>query len=105
MEPLLDRAHLARQTFDDDDLAREVLALFSGQCGRLLPGILDAALSPAARADLAHTLKGSALGVGAARVAALAGQIETALRDGDAGAADALAPALAEAVRETLESI
>ena len=52
-----------------------------------------------------HTLKGSALGVGACRVAVLAGALETALRAGDDGAALALGPALAEAVRETLALI
>ena len=102
METLLDRAHLAQQTFGDEDLAREVLALFAGQCERLGPGIADPALGPEERADLAHALKGSALGVGASRVAALAGALETALRTSDDGAARALGPALAEAVRETL---
>ncbi|GJD53450.1 hypothetical protein OPKNFCMD_6225 [Methylobacterium crusticola] len=102
METLLDRAHLARQTFGDADLAREVLGLFAEQCARLGPGIADPALDGRARADLAHTLKGSALGVGAARVAGLAARIEEALRDGEAARADALAPALAAALRDTL---
>ncbi|KMO09959.1 Hpt domain-containing protein [Methylobacterium platani] len=98
----LDRAHLAQQTFGDDELAREVLALFAGQCDRLVPGIADPGLDGAARADLAHTLKGSALGVGALRVAALADRIETALRAGDAASLPALEAALALAARETL---
>ncbi|MGE7416253.1 Hpt domain-containing protein [Methylobacterium tarhaniae] len=102
METLLDRTHLDRQTFGDEDLAREVLALFAGQCDRLVPGLADPALDRQARADLAHTLKGSALGVGAARVAALAGRLEAALRAGDDGTAGGLEPALARAVRETL---
>ncbi|GJD62863.1 Hpt domain-containing protein [Methylobacterium frigidaeris] len=102
MEPLLDRAHLDRQTFGDADLAREVLALFAGQCDRLVPGLSDLDLAPDARADLAHTLKGSALGIGAARVAALAGRLEAALRAGDGETARALAPALAGTVQETL---
>ncbi|MFH6782438.1 MULTISPECIES: Hpt domain-containing protein [Methylobacterium] len=102
METLLDRAHLAHQTFGDDELAREVLALFAGQCARLVPGLTDPGLDAAARADLAHTLKGSALGVGAMRVAMLAGRIETALRAGDAAAASGLEAGLAQAVRETL---
>lgn len=102
MEPLLDREHLDRQTFGDADLAREVLGLFAGQCDRLIPGLADPDLAPEARADLAHTLKGSALGVGAARVAALAGRLESALRAGDAESARHATPALALAVRETL---
>ncbi len=80
---LIDRHHLARQTFGDAELARELLGLFAAQCRRLLPGIGDSALPPADRADLAHTLKGSALGVGAVRVAGLCGAIEEALRRGE----------------------
>ncbi len=102
MEPLLDRKHLDRQTFGDADLAREVLGLFADQCDRLIPGLLDPSLAPETRADLAHTLKGSALGVGAARVAALADRLEAALRAGEGETARDLEPALAEAVRETL---
>ncbi|SFU65654.1 Hpt domain-containing protein [Methylobacterium sp. 174MFSha1.1] len=102
MEPLLDREHLDRQTFGDADLAREVLGLFAGQCDRLIPGLSDPDLAQEARADLAHTLKGSALGVGAARVAALAGRLEAALRAGDADGARDVAPALARAARETV---
>ncbi|WP_246101893.1 Hpt domain-containing protein [Methylobacterium terricola] len=102
MEPLLDRAHLAHQTFGDDDLAREVLALFAGQCDRLVPGLTDPGLDAAVRADLAHTLKGSALGVGATRVATLAGRIESALRAGDGAVLPDLGAGLARAVRETL---
>ncbi len=108
MEMLLDRAHLDRQTFGDADLAREVLGLFAEQCERLLPGLADPDLAPGARADLAHTLKGSALGIGAARVAALAGRLEAALRAGDGEAGGGcetvrdLEAALARAARETL---
>ncbi|MGF3027459.1 Hpt domain-containing protein [Methylobacterium aquaticum] len=107
METLLDRAHLDRQTFGDADLAREVLALFAEQCARLMPDLVPPRIAgadpaPEARADLAHTLKGSALGVGADRVAALAGRLEAALRAGDGEAARGLAPALSLAVDETL---
>jgi HPt (histidine-containing phosphotransfer) domain-containing protein len=102
METLLDRAHLDRQTFGDAELAREVLALFAGQCDRLMPGLADPDRTPEARAELAHTLKGSALGVGAARVAALAGALEAALRAGDGATACALEPALVQAMRDTL---
>lgn len=89
MQPdlLIDRAHLDAQTFGDHELARDLLQLFDAQCVRLLPGIADAGLSPATRADLAHTLKGSALGVGAARIAAASAAIEDGLRAG--GPADA----------------
>lgn len=84
---LIDHDHLSRQTFGDADLARELLGLFAEQCRRLVPGIADGALPAAERADLAHTLKGSALGIGAARVADLAASIEDALRQGGEPAA------------------
>ncbi|WP_407522644.1 Hpt domain-containing protein [Methylobacterium oryzisoli] len=84
-EPLLDRDHLARQTFGDADLAAEVLALFREQCASLLPALADAERPPADRADLAHTLKGAALGIGARRVAAAAAALEAALRADEAG--------------------
>lgn len=94
---LLDRAHLDRQTFGDAELAGELLGLFAGQCRTLLPGILARDRPASERADLAHTLKGSALGVGADRIARIAADIEDALRDGDeAGEEDALAGAVTD---------
>lgn len=99
---ILDRAHLSAQTFGDDDLARELLGLFAEQCRRILPALSDDALPAADRADLAHTLKGSAASVGAERVRALGNEIEGALRDGAeprealAGLAAAVAAVLAE---------
>lgn len=80
---LIDHAHLTRQTFGDAELARELLGLFAEQCRRLVPGIADDALPDAERADLAHTLKGSAMGIGAVRIADLCGMIEGALRRGE----------------------
>ncbi|KAB1074682.1 Hpt domain-containing protein [Methylobacterium planeticum] len=82
MDPAIDRTHLAAQTCGDSDLAREVLGLFARQCRDLLPGIADAGLDAPTRADLAHTLKGSALGVGALGVAGASTIVEEALRQG-----------------------
>ncbi|MCJ2033728.1 Hpt domain-containing protein [Methylobacterium sp. J-068] len=96
---LIDHEHLARQTFGDAELARDLLGLFAEQCRRLVPGILDPGLSAAERADLAHTLKGSALGVGAERIARLSASIEDALR---AGAPATAACRLSDAVADTL---
>ncbi|MCJ2083673.1 Hpt domain-containing protein [Methylobacterium sp. J-090] len=97
----LDHDHLARQTFGDAELARDLLMLFAGQCQRLLSEILDPSRPMAERADLAHTLKGSALGVGAGRVAAASAAVEDALRAGrDPGTAP-----LAEAVAAALQAI
>jgi HPt (histidine-containing phosphotransfer) domain-containing protein len=75
---ILDLAHLARQTFGDRSLEREVLALFEQQCVRLLP-IIAGEGEPVERADAAHTLKGAARAVGAWRLASLAETLETAL--------------------------
>ncbi len=103
IDPAIDRAALDAQTGGDADLAREVLALFAGQCRSILPRLTDPDLSLPERADLAHTLKGSAAGVGATRVQALADAAETRLRGeghGDLGdltdAVDAALRAIAE---------
>ncbi|WP_051439703.1 Hpt domain-containing protein [Methylobacterium sp. 10] len=104
MTSLIDHAYLAEQTFGDVDLARELLGLFAGQCRRLLPGITDPGLDERHRADLAHTLKGSALGVGAARVAELSAAIEDGLRRGGVVPA-AVYAALTDTVRATLAEI
>ncbi|QGY04862.1 Hpt domain-containing protein [Methylobacterium mesophilicum SR1.6/6] len=97
----IDRAALDLQTAGDADLAREVLDLFAGQCRSILPRLVDATLPSDRRADLAHTLKGSAAGVGAERVRALADAAEPRLRAGDGPVplddlAEAVAAALAE---------
>ena len=83
MDPAIDRAHLAAQSGGDSELAQEVLGLFAQQCRDLLPRIVDTSLDAPTRADLAHTLKGSALGVGAADVARASGSVENALRRGE----------------------
>jgi len=72
--PAIDRAHLARMTFGDRALERELLSLFDRQAALLVArmGATDAATVRA----LAHTLKGSAVGVGAAEVAAAAAALE-----------------------------
>ncbi|WP_375455458.1 Hpt domain-containing protein [uncultured Methylobacterium sp.] len=102
----IDRAHLDAQTFGDRDLARELLGLFADQCRRILPLLSDPALSAQDRADLAHTLKGSAASVGARRVWALCGAAETALRHADEGdaAVAVLGPAVAAALAEIAAS-
>ncbi len=64
---VLDRAHLAGMTFGDHSLEREILQLFDRQAELLMDRIRASA--PPGIATLAHTLKGSAAGVGAGRVA------------------------------------
>jgi HPt (histidine-containing phosphotransfer) domain-containing protein len=71
-----------------------VLGLFARQAEMLLPRIRAGA--PAVAAAFAHTLKGSALGIGAWRLARAAEAVEQA-KDGElAAAVDALATAIAE---------
>lgn len=66
----VDLVHLARQTLGDRSLEREILDLFAIQARSL--GARLGVAAPEARADLAHTLKGSARAVGAWGVAAAA---------------------------------
>jgi HPt (histidine-containing phosphotransfer) domain-containing protein len=97
-ETAIDRSHLARMTFGDRNLEREVLALFDRQAAMLVERMRGS--EPAAVATLAHTLKGSAAGIGAARVARSAGAAEIAATDsaGECGQAiDRLALAVDEA--------
>jgi len=98
-EPVIDRAHLARMTLGDSRLELEVLALFDRQASLLLARMAGAA--PVAIAAFAHTLKGSARGIGVWRVAAAAEALEQATRGRtSAELADAvgeLAAAVAEA--------
>jgi HPt (histidine-containing phosphotransfer) domain-containing protein len=70
----VDLVHLARTTLGDRALEREVLQLFDRQSGMLIARMRTAA--PAAIATLAHTLKGSARGIGAWRVARAAELLE-----------------------------
>ena len=72
----IDRRHLARMTFGDRSLEREVLQLFDRQAAMLIVRIR--AGNPASIASLAHTLKGSAAGIGAGAVARNADATEMA---------------------------
>ena len=72
----IDRGHLARMTFGDRNLEREVLQLFDRQAGLLLARMRTGA--PAAAATLAHTLKGSASSIGATGVMRAAAAVEQA---------------------------
>lgn len=72
----IDRAHLSRMTFGDRSLEQEVLQLFDRQA-ELLIGRMRGG-DPAAVAALAHTLKGSATGIGAGQVARAADAAEIA---------------------------
>jgi HPt (histidine-containing phosphotransfer) domain-containing protein len=96
--PAIDRGHLARMTFGDRSLEREVLGLFDRQAQMLIERMRGG--EPAAIATLAHTLKGSAFGIGASRVAETASVTEAAAAQSAAdcvAAVDRLAAAVDEA--------
>lgn len=78
----LDTAMLLRQTGGDLHLAREVLGLFVTQAQTVKQDLLQGG-SETSAADL-HRLKGSALAVGAASIAACADALERCL-DGYGG--------------------
>jgi HPt (histidine-containing phosphotransfer) domain-containing protein len=103
-EPAIDLVHLARQTMGDQALEIELLELFDGQSAKIVSQLTGAAAADAKiRGDLAHTLRGSALAVGAGRVARTAQAYEAlhnerSPRESSVGAAlEALVGAVAEA--------
>lgn len=104
-EPI-DRKYLARFTLGNQVLEREVLELFAGQMPRYVEQ-LQAAASTKEWVLAAHTIKGSALAVGARRLANLAQLAERLDVDANTAdnqtmrrnAADAVADASDEACR------
>ena len=77
MAGAIDFSHLEHYVGGDQAIIREVLALFSDQARTVLP-----ALDPAGPVDqwrnAAHSLKGSALGIGALALAQACGDAEAA---------------------------
>jgi len=99
VDRVIDLVHLARMTFGDRSLEREVLQLFDRQVTMLVARAREG--SPDDIAAVAHTLKGSARGIGAVRVAGAAESVEIAAASGRGGdllsAMDRLAAATDEA--------
>ena len=107
-DPPLDLVHLARQCLGDHELEAELLALFRLQARVLTAQLSDTRLSSVeSKARIAHTLRGSALAVGAGRVADAAWRIEElASAGGDQSSAEARAIAsLLSAVSEAVTEI
>ena len=72
---IFDRSHLAQYTLDSPELEREIIGLFVAQ----LPAILDRLQNGDSREDwriATHTLKGSALAIGACKIGDLARKLE-----------------------------
>ncbi len=91
----IDLDHLSRMTLGERSLEREVLALFDRQADILL-GRMNS-VAPSGVATLAHTLKGSALGIGAWAVARAAEAVEQANPATLSTAIAALGAAIADA--------
>src|ERR1700722_12036646 len=107
-DPPLDLVHLARQCLGDHELEAELLQLFRQQAPVLMARLSGSPhLSLDAKARIAHTLRGSALAIGAGRVAGAAWRIEElASAEGDQSSAQAHAvAALLSAVSEALAEI
>src|SRR5215468_7922006 len=102
-EPAVDLAHLARMTFGEKGLEREVLELFEHQANMLLAHM--AAEEPRMVGALAHTLAGSASGIGAWRVAEAATALERAAEVPGTGALAGLIDHLGAAVAEVHATI
>ena len=73
--PAIDKAHLDRMTGGDSDLALEVLGLFKEQI-ELWSRLLQPDSNSADWAIAAHTVKGSARGIGAWQLGEICGQAE-----------------------------
>jgi hypothetical protein len=86
-------------TLGERGLEAEVLTLFDRQAAVLLARMRDSA--PAAVAAFAHTLKGSARGIGAWRVAEAADAVEMNAGRSDPGGVAGAVTRLAAAVDET----
>jgi HPt (histidine-containing phosphotransfer) domain-containing protein len=94
-EEPIDFTHLFRMTLGDHSLEREVLALFDRQVDMLIARMGE--VDPSCVAALAHTIKGSARGVGAWPVARAAEAVEAASPAGLEPAVAVLAAAAGEA--------
>ena len=104
---VIDEHHLRRMTLGDHRLEREVLELFLRQTTLMLNRIVGA--EPPLAAAAAHTLKGSARGIGAWRVARAAELVEQAAGgdgedDGTVDTARGLDEAVAALEAATLEA-
>lgn len=94
-DDVIDLDHLSRMTLGERSLEREVLELFGRQAEILLPRI--AAGSQTLAAAAAHTLKGSAMSIGAWRVARAAEAVELAGGTSLASAVEMLSGTIDEA--------
>lgn len=95
----VDLVHLARQTFGNKDLEIEVLFLFLRQSALMMQR-LDAAVDDQSWREAAHTVRSSALGIGAWQVAEAAASVEKLCTERESDAAKRAMLALDGAVAE-----
>jgi HPt (histidine-containing phosphotransfer) domain-containing protein len=86
LERPIDLVHLSRVAFGDRALEREVLGLFLRQSAIQLDRLKEARTAQSFSVA-AHTLKGSALGIGAQHVANIAAEAEALAEQHDTAAA------------------
>jgi len=104
--PTLDLNQLTAQTLGDRTLEHQLLALFRTQARHILESLQDPAItSPAVNADFVHLLRGSALAIGATRVAAMAAAYETLAVSPNQGLASNALTALNQAIRDAIAAI
>ena len=103
VDRMIDLDHLSRMTLGDRELEGEVLRLFDRQAAMLMTR-MDAG-DTAIAAAAAHTLKGSAAGIGAWPVARAAGAVETAALARDASNLALQLSGLKAAVRDARAEI
>ena len=96
---IFDRAHLTHYTMENYELEQEIVALFLQQLPQTII-MLKTAKSPDDWKLAAHTLKGSAAAVGAARINALAIEIEQCWFGGEPKTSKKLLLALDRAVAQ-----
>ncbi|ALV28190.1 histidine kinase [Pannonibacter phragmitetus] len=101
----IDLAQLATNTLGNRELQQEVLKLFLARSKTLISE-LSAADDRQHQADLVHSLKGSARGIGALRLADVCDTVEEELREGSSPAFLTLVSLVGETndfIRELIE--
>jgi HPt (histidine-containing phosphotransfer) domain-containing protein len=100
---VIDEEHLRRMTLGDRGLESELLQIFVRQSATILDRIVGH--DPAAVAAAAHTMIGSARGIGAWRVARAAEQLERIVAEGNEKDLDEAIAALKSASLEVNTAI
>ncbi len=103
--PALDLSHLSAQTLGDEALERQLLTLFRAQARQIVSTLNNATFAAEVNADFAHLLKGSALAIGATRVAGMAAAYESLVGAPNQAAATIALEALGDAVTDAITAI